>query len=142
MRVAVLNTFTIMLQDYDILPRDMRAYLRNYGRHFNQKACDFAVSLMQGRDGNKIKPIDKDKVDAMLKSYEIKLEHAQGYDHVYVANMAKADFYGSSITEEDKLALYVKDVIDDFDGSASMVFNRWLADMDTKGIGIDWEELL
>lgn len=131
-----------MLQEYDFIPYDMRAYLRNHGRHFSKKACEFAVSLMKGKNKKPIDPIEKENVDRMMKDNGISLEHNRGYDHVYVANMAKADFYGSSITEERKLAQYVKDVIDDPDGCDSMVFNRWLADMDSKGIGIEWEELI
>jgi hypothetical protein len=56
--------------------------------------------------------------------------------------MCKADFLGSSIKDEEHLALYVKDVIEDVDGYDGLVFNRWYADMVRKGIPIDWEEML
>jgi hypothetical protein len=39
------------------------------------------------------------------------------YDSVYVANMCKADFLGSSIVDDVHMALYVKDVIDDPDAT-------------------------
>ena len=61
---------------------------------------------------------------------------------VYVANMCKADFLGSSIIDEGHLALYVKDVIDDVDGYDGLVFNRWYADTVRKGIPVDWSEVL
>lgn len=64
------------------------------------------------------------------------------YDDVYVANMCKADFYGSSITDEMHLAKYVKDVIDDDDAYDGIVFNMWYADMCYTGIAIDWEDML
>lgn len=64
------------------------------------------------------------------------------YDYVYVANMCKADFLGSSVVDENHLAKYVKDVIDDADAYDGIVFNRWYADMCRKGIAIDWENMI
>nr|DAT58649.1 MAG TPA: hypothetical protein [Crassvirales sp.] len=43
------------------------------------------------------------------------------YDAVFAANMCKADYLGSSITDEKHLCLYVKDVIDDVDGYDGIV---------------------
>lgn len=63
-------------------------------------------------------------------------------NYVYVANMCKADFLGSSIDDERHLCLYVKDVIDDPDGYDGLVFNRWYADMCRQGIPIDWHEFI
>lgn len=145
--VAVLLIHTTMLQDYDIIPKEMRAYLRNNGRHFNKKACEWAVKNMRKwnestRRLERIEPMDKTAVDELLKNNGITLDDARGYDYVYVANMCKADFYGSAIEDERHMALYIKCVIDDADAVSGMVFNRWLADLDTKGIAVDWEELL
>ena len=145
--VAVLLIQIIMLQEYDIIPREMRAYLRNNGRHFNKKACECAVKNMRKyndttRRMERIEPLDKNAVDELLKNNGITLDDARGYDYVYVANMCKADFYGTAIEDERHMALYIKCVIDDADAVGGMIFNRWLADCDTKGISIDWEELL
>ena len=145
--VAVLLIQIIMLQEYDIIPREMRAYLRNNGRHFNKKACELAVRNMRKyndttRRMERIEPLDKTAVDELLKNNGITLDDARGYDYVYVANMCKADFYGTAIEDERHMALYIKCVIDDADAVGGMLFNRWLADCDTKGISIDWEELL
>ena len=136
-----------MLQEYDIIPREMRAYLRNNGRHFNKKACEWAVKNMRKynettRRLERIEPLDKTTVDELLKNNGIALDDARGYDYVYVANMCKADFYGTAVEDERHMALYIKCVIDDADAVGGMIFNRWLADCDTKGISIDWEELL
>ena len=136
-----------MLQDYDVIPKEMRAYLRNNGRHFNKKAFELAVNNMRKynettRRLERIEPLDKTAVDELLKNNGITLDDAIGYDYVYVANMCKADFYGTAIEDERHMALYIKCVIDDADAVSGMIFNRWLADLDTKGIAIDWEELL
>lgn len=133
------------LTQYDIKPEGMINYLRYNGPHFNKKLLDFAVSKMTKKVGNaeqKIIPVVKEKVDTMLKQYGIELKNNQLYDYLYVANMCKADFLGSSIADERHMALYVKDVIDDDDAYDGIVFNRWYADMCRKGIAVNWEEMI
>lgn len=135
------------LDTYDVLPQDMIDYLSNYGRHFNSKLLKFAVSKLQKRDSStgelvSVHPLNKDEVNSLLKRYDIKLNNNELYDYVYVANMCKADFLGSSIPDEAHMALYIKDVIDDDDAYDGIVFNRWYADTRRKGIAIDWSDML
>lgn len=78
----------------------------------------------------------------MLKTNGITLKNNALYDHVFVANMGKADYLGKSIANEKNLAMYIKDVIDDEDGYDGVPFNRWYADMSRKGKPIDWNEFL
>lgn len=133
------------LTQYDIKPEGMINYLRYNGPHFSKKLCEFAVSKMQKKVGLnmlKIVPYDKSQVETILRNNGIQLTHDQLYDHVYVANMCKADFLNSSVPDEKHLAKYVKDVIDDDDAYDGIVFNRWYADMCKKGIVIDWDEML
>lgn len=129
------------LDQYDQRPQDMIKYLSNYGWHFTRKMCDFATSKMV-KDGKRLNVLEKSKVDTILKNAGITLENNQLYDYVYVANMAYADFYGSSIVNDSQLAKYIKDVIEDEDGYDGLVFNRWYADMCKLGIAIDWEEMV
>lgn len=134
------------LDYYDILPEDMMNYLRYNGRHFNKKLLEFAVDKMTTKEENgeekKLQPMTKKQLENLLDKYSIKLENNVLYDAVYVANMCKADFLGSSVIDEGHLALYVKDVIDDVDGYEGLVFNRWYADTVRKGIPVDWSEVL
>lgn len=132
---------TESLDSYDIRPRAMTQYLRHYGWHFNNAMLNFALSKMASH-GQALSPLTKDKVDALLNTYNITIQNNELYDYVYVANMCKADFIGSSITDEQHLALYIKDVIDDEDGYNGIVFTRWYADMCKKGIPIDWEAMM
>lgn len=134
------------LDIYDELPEDMKDYLRYNGRHFNSKLCEFAVIKMQSRhsstgERNKLVPISKDTLDSLLKTYRIQIDNNELYDYVFVANMCKADFLGSSIPDEQHLCKYVKDVIDDVDGYDGIVFNRWYADMCRQGIPISWSDM-
>lgn len=135
------------LTDYNPIPDDMRAYLRNYDYSFSRKACEFAVSLMRKdnpvtKKPERIEPWSREQVDDLLKRNNITLENNIGYNYVYVANMLRADKYKSSIPDEAHLALGIKDVIDDVDCSPYCVFLEWMAKMDGNGEPIEWSELI
>jgi hypothetical protein len=130
---------------FDDMPEAMISYMRHYGPHFNRKLHEFAVSRMTKTVNGvekRITPFTKEQVTGMLSSYGISLKNDQLYDSTYVANMCRADFFGSCITDDKHMALYIKDVIDDPDGYDGIVFNRWYADMCYTGVAIDWEEML
>lgn len=131
----------IGLDMFDQFPEDMLNYLRNYGFHFNKKAVEFAISKMT-KGGKTIDTMTKAQVDQILNKYNIHLENDVLYDSVYIANMAKADFYGSSIKDDNSLALFIKDYIDDEDQVDGFIFCRWYADMMHSGNPIDWGDLL
>lgn len=137
----------IPLDIYDDIPRDMRKYLQHNGWNFNKKACEYAVSLMKKKNPTtnkleKIEPYTKDAVDEMLKKYNITLENNVGYNYVFVANMAKADYLKSSLTDEQHLCLFVKDYIDDPDASEETTFRRWYITMIGNGEMVDWSEMI
>jgi hypothetical protein len=130
---------------YDEIPEAMKVYINNYGCHFNKKLCKEAASRMYIEvDGKKeyIKPYTKEQVDEMLEAYGIKLKRNKLYDHVYVANMCKADFLGKSVPTEEHLAKYVKDVIDDADAEEGFVFNRFYSDTVFMNNPIEWEDMI
>lgn len=78
----------------------------------------------------------------MLYKYNIKVENKTAYDYVYVANMALADFMNSSIMDEQHLALFIKDYVDDTDAYEGMPFTRYYADCIGSGSPINWEDML
>jgi len=129
------------LDSYDELPKSMRKYLMHNGWHFNKSLCNFAVSLMK-KNGKRLEPISKENVDKLLEQYKIQLDNNVGYDYVFVANMCKADYYGSSITDDKHVALYIKDTIDDEDAADGTTMRRWYATMVANGISIDWDDTL
>lgn len=135
------------LDIYDDIPRDMRKYLQHNGWHFNKKACMYAVDMMKKKSPvsgklEKIEPYTKEQVEDMLKKNSVTIEDTSNYDFVFVANMGKADYFKSSIPDEQHLALYVKDVLDDPDAGDGVTMRRWYATMVANGVGVDWEELL
>jgi hypothetical protein len=135
----------ISLDMYDDMPRDMKKYLKNYDYHFNHKIYLFAVSKMykENKDGKKekIQPVEKEKVDELLKKYNITLENNEMYDATYLYSMAMSDFMGNAFDEQTTMK-WIKAVIDDKDKPVGYIFNRWYADMCFSGIPIDWEEYI
>lgn len=130
---------------YDEIPDGMRYYINHYGCHFNKKLCDEASSMMYREVNGKreyIKPYTKEQVDALLSSYGIELHNAKLYDAVYAANMCKADFLGRSIPNEEYLAMYIKDVIDDPDAEEGYLFNRYYADSMFMNRPIEWDDVI
>lgn len=82
---------------------------------------------------DKIAPYTKENLETMLETNKIIIENNIGYDALYVLNMAKADFHGSSITEEPRLIRFVKDYLDDPDGYDGIAMTRFYADCIGKG---------
>lgn len=117
-------------------------YTDQYGYHFNKKLYEWAVSMMRGRDGNRMKALTKEQVAEFFRTNGITLENNRGYDAPYVHAMAKADYYGSSIDDDAHLALFVKDYLDDPDGYDTKAFDHFVIDCRSKGEPIFWEEML
>lgn len=94
------------------------------------------------KDGKKeyIEPYTAESLAALKE--KVKIDFEVNYDSVYIANMCKADFFGSSIQNETQLALYVKDVVGDPDGYDGMPFTRFYADCIGSGTSIPWEDLI
>lgn len=64
------------LDVYEKLPSGMEKYLAEHGWNFSKKLCEYAVSKMKDRNGNKIHPYDKDQVVFVLLGPQ--------YKHIWV----------------------------------------------------------
>lgn len=120
----------------------MEEYLEDYGYHFNKRLFQFAAGMMKDRNDLPLKAWDKEKTDEFLKAHGVNVRHNVGYDAAYVLNMARADFFGSSITDETKLALFVKDYLDDKDGSETRAFDEFYIKTVALGVPVFWDEML
>ena len=129
------------LDTYDDMPKYMRKYLQNYGWHFNKALCNYATSLMV-KHGKKVEPLSKEYIDKVLHQNNITLTKNVGSDYIFVANMCKADYYGSSVPDEKHFALYIKDTIEDEDAADGTTMRRWYATMVANGLMVDWEEFI
>lgn len=135
------------IYEVEMMPSEMKAYLRNYGYSFSKKACDFAVSHMKKENkatgkAERIEAYSKEKAEELLTKHGVKLENNIGYNFVYVLNMSVADYWKESIEDEQHLAKHVKAIIDDVDDNPENLFRMWIAKMDGNGIPIPWEEIL
>lgn len=135
------------LDMWDEFPPEMKIYLKNFGMHFNAKCLKLAVNAMRKRNPatgkmEKIEPWSKDEVDEMLKKHNITLENNVLHDYVYVANMAKADYFKSCLPTEKEVVMYIKDVVDDPDAVDGQIFKMWFSTRMLQGLPIDWMEML
>lgn len=134
------------LDSRDTFPSGMEEYLAQNGWHFNKKLCEWAVGKMKRKNQlnkiEKLTPFTKENLDTMLKTNNVNIENDIGYDALYVLNMAKADYHGSSITEDAKMIKFVKDYLDDPDGYDGIALTRFYADCIGKGEMIPWEDVL
>ena len=135
------------MYEVEMMPPEMKAYLRNYGYSFSKKACEFAVSHMRRENKStgkmeKIEPYSKTKAEELLEKNGVKLENNMGYNFVYVLNMSMADYWKQSIEDEAHLTKHVKAIIDDVDENPENLFRMWIAKMDGNGIPIPWEDIL
>ena len=120
---------------------DMQKYIQNHGWHFNKSLCNYAVSLMT-KGGKKLDSVSKEYIDKILSSNNINLINNIDYDYIFVANMCKADYYGSSIVDEKHFALYIKDTIDDEDAGEGTTLKRWIATMEANNVIINWKDFI
>ena len=133
------------LDDRQKFPSGMEEYLGYYGWHFSKKMAEWAASKMYKSNGNSLQELDaisNEQLKEMLRIYNIRLNCKYEYDCLYVANMAKADFLGSSLQDERQLLQYVKDYTEDPDGYEGLPFTRFYADCIGSGMAIPWEDVL
>lgn len=76
------------------------------------------------------------------QTHKIVLEPKDLYNAMYIAAMVKADYWGSSIEDDEHLAKYVEDVLCDVDAAEGQTFARFVADCSLKGIPIYWEQMI
>lgn len=130
------------LDRYEKSPSGMDEYMSNYGRHFSKPLYLWAVSMMRGRDGKRPEPVEKTALADKLKAAGVTVERDYGYDVPYAYMMGRADYLGSSVTDEAHLLKFVKDYLDDPDGADTRAFDEFYAKTIALGVPIDWTDVL
>ena len=129
------------------IPQDLEQYMSYYGLHFNKKLYEFATSMMKKEDKTtgkmvRVNPPSMEEVNNILERNKVEIEPNDIYDAMYLAAMVKADFWGSSIEDEIHMARYIEDVLCDPDGYTGIVFCRFIADCNAKGVAVFWDMML
>lgn len=124
-----------------IISEDEAQYMERYKGHFSKRLAEWAISKME-RDGRRIQPYTLEEVGSMIAPFGNEIGEECLYDAWYLANMAKADYLGSSITDAAHVALFIKDTLCDPDGCPEMVLACFRAKCDVKNIPIYWERYL
>lgn len=135
------------LDSRTVFPSGMEDYLALYGWHFSKKLCEHAVSRMTRKSPTTGSPErlpawDRAKVEEVLRRYGVDPSKFIAYDHVYVMNMARADYMGSSIPDEQHLAMFVKDYLCDPDGYDGVALTRYFADCNGCGEQPMWDDVI
>lgn len=135
------------LHEFTLMPVAQQVYVIANGYHFDKKLYEYAASLMrkmnkQTQKEEKVPIYTKEEVDTLLKKYSIEVENKGNYDYVYAAQMCRADYLGGSVPDEQRLALYVKQVCDDVDAPDGLIYRIWVMKMATMGESIDWYEFV
>ena len=129
------------------IPQDLEQYMSYYGLHFNKKLHEFATSMMKKEDKTtgkmvRVNPPSMEEVKNILERNKVEIEPNDIYYAMYLAAMVKADFWGSSIEDEIHMARYIEDVLCDPDGYTGIVFCRFIADCNAKGVAVFWDMML
>lgn len=139
------NKMPVDIYDFVLMPKEKQQYIVLYGRHMNKLMYEHAASLMRRENKqtgkmDKIPAFRQDEVDNILKRHNVTVENKGGWDYVYVAQKARADYLGGSVPDEQRLAMHIKEVCDDVDAPDGLIFREWCVRMDAAGEGVPWEK--
>lgn len=118
-----------------------------YGWHFSKKLCEWAVSHMTFKTDRSSAPqhismLSKEDLDTLFRRFGVDPTGFTAYDAVYVYHMAKSDFGRGSLSDEQRLVMFVKEYLEDPDGYDEVAMTRFYADCIGRGEMPDWEECL
>ncbi len=130
--------------DFDYMPRGLREYLSYHGRNFSKPLYEWAVGMMEKRDGGKVTPVSREAFEEKMRSLGVSIpkEIDKGFNLPYVWCMGTSDYLGSSIPDEQHLAKFVIDYAGDPDGSPTRAFDEFYAKTLALGIPIIWEDVI
>lgn len=120
-----------------------KMYRQKHGEHFCDRLAEWASKRMKNANGESAHTWSVAQVESVFNSIGlVKPETATWGDVTYAANMAYADYFGSSLkTEADVIRQAYADVTDP-DGYPGKVFNRWLSDVMGMQIQVPWQDFM
>lgn len=113
--------------------------------HFSKSLAEWAISQMRLKNASgdlvKINSLPLDEVEKILKEANIDIKEESIYDAWYLFNMCLAD-YRKSLRDNNAIAMFVEETINDPDCKPQSVLACFRAKMDTIGKPIHWERYL
>ena len=121
-------------------------YISRNGKHFNKKAYMYAVSKLckYNQDSGKydsVTPWSLEDVDIELSRQAVFLDNDFMYDSALIFTWAESRFLGNSLKDDESLALFVKDIIDNCQGAEGAIFDAWVSICGGPD-AIEWESLI
>ena len=117
-------------------------YLEKHGHHFTDALAERASDYLKNADGSEHRWTPA-QVSKQLEILGLKLpEHVSNGDVTYLANMYYSDFYPDVLKDEASCIKMAHKAAIDVDGYKGMTFKRWLTDIESRKIDIDFEEFV
>ena len=135
----MLHTYVLMKKEQH---NDFKEYIKKHGYHFTDDLADYASNLMEPYSSAIPKIKSSEVPNYINEDTRLKAKfHSSNGDLAYLINMYNTDFTStglfSSIKDFVRMAI---SIINDEDGYAGMIFDRWLTDIKAKEIEIDWKK--
>lgn len=119
----------------------MEEYLEEYGRTFNRRLFEFAVTLLRKRNGNPVDVYDKDAVEDIFKKSEMSIQMDGSHDIPYVFNLMLSEQEGGT-PDVAKAAADTANYIRNQYGWESRPFDEFYIKTVALGVPIYWDEML
>ena len=113
--------------------------------HFSKALAQWAISRMrtkgEGRRLVKINAVPLDETETILREHGIEVKEESIYDAWYLYNMCLAD-YKRSLPDNNAIAMFIDETINDPDCDPKAVLACWRAKMDVMRVPIHWERYM
>lgn len=119
----------------------MEEYLEEYGRTFNKRLFEFAVTLLLKRNGKPLDAIDKETVTQFIKTEGTAIKMDGSHDVPYVFNLMLSE-QGTGTQDMGKAAADTKEYIDNQYGWRTRAFDEFVVKTMALGVPIYWDEML
>lgn len=119
----------------------MEEYLEEYGHTINRRLFEFATKLLRKRNGNEIDVYDKESVEEILKTSEVRLPSSGSHDVAYVFNLMVSEQEGGT-PDVAKAAADTERYINNPYGWDTRPFDELYIKTVALGVPIYWDEML
>lgn len=118
-------------------------YVMKYGHHFNEKLSEYASKKMEIKKGDPEHYWTREQVITAMEKMGLSIPMGwRACDAHYLANMAYADYFGSSLPSEELCLKFVHDFMTDPDGYNCKAFFHYTTDIMSLGEFVNWAEML